>query len=158
MTWRLCGLPFSTSVTRSLRSALRSTNTVVGSGLDAPCKKIYFLFSIEEIFLPPATKLGQGYISTGVCHTVNREGGSGPGGDVCSWGGLVRGGGLLGGGGLVPGGLLGGCLVETPPGRPLLRAVRILLECILVSSRIQHWSFSNEKQRKECNITQIPCC
>ena len=27
----------------------------------------------------------------------------------------------------------GGCLVETPPGRPLLRAVRILPECILVS-------------------------
>ena len=26
---------------------------------------------------------------------------------------------------------LGGCLVETPPGRLLLRAVRILLECIL---------------------------
>ena len=35
-THTLCGLPFSTSVTRSLRSARRSTNTVVGSGLDAP--------------------------------------------------------------------------------------------------------------------------
>ena len=29
--------------------------------------------------LPPATKLGQGYIFTGVCHSVNRGG-------VCSWG------------------------------------------------------------------------
>ena len=28
----------------------------------------------------------------------------------------------------------GGCLVETPPGRLLLRAVRILLECILVTN------------------------
>ena len=44
------------------------------------------------------------------------------------WGGLLR-----EGGGSAPG---GGCLVETPLGRPLLRAVRILLECILVDSLI----------------------
>ena len=25
-----------------------------------------------ELFLPPATKLGQGYVFTGVCHSVNR--------------------------------------------------------------------------------------
>ena len=30
------------------------------------------------IFLPPATKLGQGYIFTGVCHSVNRGGGGVP--------------------------------------------------------------------------------
>ena len=73
-------------------------------------------------FLPPATKLGQGYIFTGVCHSVNRgecllRGGAGPEG--------VSG----------PGGLPAprGGLVETPPsGWPLLRAVRILLECLLV--------------------------
>ena len=150
MTWRLCGLPFSTSVTRSLRSALRSTNTVVGSGLDAPCKKINFLFSTEGIFLPPATKLGQGYIFTGVCHSVNRGG-------VWSWGGCLLPGGLFWGGS-GPGGSARGVPGGDPPGRPLLWAVRILLECILVSSRIQHWSFSNEKQRKGCNTTQIPCC
>ena len=56
-------------------------------------------------------------------------------GGVCawSWGGLLPGGCLLLGGRLLP----GGCLVEPPPpGRPLLRVVRILLECILVSEVI----------------------
>ena len=39
-------------------------------------------------------------------------------------------------GGSTPGGLFQGCLVETPPpGRLLLWAVRILLECILVSNK-----------------------
>ena len=51
-------------------------------------------------FLPLATKLGQGYIFTGVCHSVNGMGGvpapegggwaegmSGPGGVACSQGG-----------------------------------------------------------------------
>ena len=49
-------------------------------------------------------------------------------GEVCSGGGdcLVPVGSAPGGG--------GGCLVETSPGRPLLRAVRILLECILVQN------------------------
>ena len=31
------------------------------------------LFSIRA-FLPPATKLGQGYVFTGVCHSVNKGG------------------------------------------------------------------------------------
>ena len=61
-----------------------------------------------------------------------------PGGGVGAW---SRGGGclILGGawswGVPGPGGVAlsrGGCLVETPHGRLLLRAVRILLECILV--------------------------
>ena len=48
----------------------------------------------------------------------------GPGGSVCSRGGLPGPGGCL---------LWGeGCLVETPPDGLLLQAVRILLECILV--------------------------
>ena len=59
-------------------------------------------------FLPPAMKLGQGYIFTGVCDSVQR-------------GRLLPEGGLLWG---VPGG--------NPPGWLLLSAVRILLECILV--------------------------
>ena len=66
---------------------------------------------LTPVLLPPATKLGQGYIFTGVCHSVNRR--------VSARGG-------------------GGCLVETPPGRPLLRAVRILLECILV------WNYESD--------------
>ena len=36
MRERECGLPLSTRVTRSCRSARRSTNTVVGSGEEAP--------------------------------------------------------------------------------------------------------------------------
>ena len=50
-------------------------------------------------------------------------------GDVCSRGLSGPGGCLVLGGYLVP----GGCPVETPSGWLLLRAVRILLECILVS-------------------------
>ena len=53
------------------------------------------------MFLPAATKLGQGYVFTGVCHSVNRGGGVYPSmhcrwypsmpcsrspGGVCSWG------------------------------------------------------------------------
>ena len=69
----------------------------------------------SAVFLPPATKLGQGYIFTGVCDSVHR-------GRVC----LIPGGGAWSGGSapVGPGG--------DPPGRLLLRAVRILLECILL--------------------------
>ena len=47
-------------------------------------------------FLPPATKLGQGYVFTHVCDSVYRGGGllpggvPGPGGGVCSQGGEVE--------------------------------------------------------------------
>ena len=70
------------------------------------------------LFLPPATKLGQGYIFTGICHSVNKEGASSRGVGGCF---------LLGGVCFLPGGSGG-----DPPGRLLLRAVRILLECILL--------------------------
>ena len=72
------------------------------------------------------------------------EGGGMPGpGGVCSWGVPGPGGGLLLGGAWSWGGLLRGCvpgpggwcLVETPPPRLLLLAVRILLECILVKGK-----------------------
>ena len=100
----------------------------------------------EMIFLqgslPPATKLGQGYIFTGVYDSVHRGGVCSRGSVVCSGGGVsAPGGSALGGGCL----LLGGCLVlgglcvpgeDPPPGRPLLRAVRILLECNLVLEKI----------------------
>ena len=72
--------------------------------------------------LPPATKLGQGYIFTGVCGSVHR-GGSWSWGGAWSWGGCMVPGG---------GGWCGWLHSGDPPGRLLLRAVRILLECILV--------------------------
>ena len=57
------------------------------------------------MFLPPATKLGQGNVFTGVCDSVNR-GGLLLGGACSKWGGAWSGGVLLrgGGGGLLPGG------------------------------------------------------
>ena len=79
------------------------------------------------ICLPPATKLGQNNIFTGVCDSVN--GGRG----VCSRGVSAPEGCLLGGcllRGCVPGG--DPPTPTAPPGWLLLRAVRILLECILV--------------------------
>jgi len=39
---RLFGEPFSTKVTRSFLRALRSTYTVDGSGLEAPCNKTHY--------------------------------------------------------------------------------------------------------------------
>ena len=86
-------------------------------------------------------KLGQDYIFTGICDSVHRGvAGAGEGGTWSQRGCLV-----LGGAwswrvpgprwGLVPG---GACLVRgvpggDPPGQLLLRALRIVLECILVS-------------------------
>ena len=49
-----------------------------------------------------------------------------------------------GGGGACSGGsALRGCLVETPPGQLLLRAVRILLECILVKTEFNATILNN---------------
>ena len=89
--------------------------------------------------LPPATKLRQGYIFTGMCDSVHRGGGAWSGG---AWPGgcMVPGGGCAWSRGM-PG--LGECLVlgggawsggpgETPPRWLLLWVVRILLEFILV--------------------------
>ena len=66
------------------------------------------------------------------------------------WGCLLLGGGVCSRGVSAPGGG-GGCLVETPPGRPLLRAVRILLECILVL-RYVHRCYLN------CLIKSMATC
>ena len=82
--------------------------------------------------LPPANEVWGKVICLQVC-VCPRGGGSGPGrvpgpgrglGGAWSWGCLVRGEGGLVWEGAVPGG--------NPPKRLLLRAVRILLECILV--------------------------
>ena len=80
------------------------------------------------------------FLHVSVSHSVHRgcrsQGvpGSGgclaPGGEGSAWsGGGVPGNGR---GCLVPGGVPGRVCVETPPWRLLLRAVRILLECILI--------------------------
>ena len=66
------------------------------------------MLGIFLIFTTRKRSLGQGNMFTGVC--LSTGGVSGPGGGAWS----------------------PGCLVETPPQRLLLRAVRILLECILV--------------------------
>ena len=85
----------------------------------------------------PQRSLGQGYIFTGVCDSVNGGryvsfrggcflwwwGASSGGGGCASWGGVC----------FLPGALLRGGPGGNPPGRLLLRAVRILLECILVN-------------------------
>ena len=73
---------------------------------------------IRDLITARKRSLGQGSVFIGVCDSVNRGG-------VCSRGCLL------------PGGKSRGCLLRgvpggDPPGRPLLRAVRILLECILV--------------------------
>ena len=76
----------------------------------------------------PQTKLGQGNIFRSVCQDFCPQGD--PRGAACSGGCLILGGCLLPGGGcLLPN---GGAWWRPPPRRPLLRAVRILLECILV--------------------------
>ena len=67
-------------------------------------------------FLPPATKLGQGYVLTRVCDSVHRGGSRGVYVPQGEWS-LSR----------------GVSVMETPPyGNK--RAVRILLECILVET------------------------
>ena len=67
--------------------------------------------AVKAVVTARKQSLGQGNIFISVCQ------------EFCPWGR----------GGLVPGGSAPGGLVETPPGRLLLLAVRILLECILVS-------------------------
>ena len=85
-------------------------------------------FKILKLYLPPATKLGQGCIFTGVCDSVHR-------GECypsmhCRWYPSLP---CMGGGSALgrvsaPGGVAW----WRPPGWLLLRAVLILLECILV--------------------------
>ena len=78
---------------------------------------LWTVFKVH-VLLPPGTKLGQSYIFTGVCHSVNRGRGPGPGEDVWSKGGSGPGGGVWSGGvsavrGVWSGGVsgLGGCLL-----------------------------------------------
>ena len=105
---------------------------------------------ITVAYLPPATKLGQGYVFTRVCDSVHRGvSRPTPMGEVegSDQGGLqthTQGGGWgvwLGEGGL-PHCMLG-YTPTPPPGWLLLWAVRILLECILVLNWIQKESVTS---------------
>ena len=79
----------------------------------------------HQQYLPPATKLGQGYIFTGICDSV--QGGA----CVVAWGACMVAGGMCGCRGAC---MVAGGHVWLPGGRDMVneRAVRILLECILV--------------------------
>ena len=103
-----------------------------------------------RMFLPPATKLGQGYIFTRVCDSVYEGGGACMTGghvwrEACMAGGCVWLGGVWQGGAWQGGACMAGGMHDThiphthPPGQVIRlwhtvneRAVRILLECILV--------------------------
>ena len=88
-----------------------------------PVKENRIIFFIKSL-LPPATKLGQGYMFTGVCHSVNRGWGAwswgvsgpgglpGPGGGAWSQGGAWSWGGVCSQGCLLWGGL---CAWWRPP-------------------------------------------
>ena len=110
------------------------------------------IIQIFSDLLPPANEVCEGYAFTRVCQSFCSRGGGVPGvpgGGICSQGGAWSwGGGLLPVGCLVPGGAYSwgvsargggtsaprwGCLVPggVCSGGLLLRAVRILLECIL---------------------------
>ena len=110
---------------------------------------------MEDIFTARKRSLGQGNIFIGVCQEFCSRGGgvSGAGGvsdgplGGSSRGGVCSGGCLVpegicsrGGGGWVPGG--------DPPGRPLLQAVRILLEYILVMLLVLHGLLQTHPQEK----------
>ena len=91
-------------------------------------KKEAVCLKSRVVYYRPQTKLWEGNVFTGVCDSVHRGmpcpgGGAWSEGSAWSWGVPTP-----GGCGLV----LGGCLEETPPRQLLLRAVHILLECILV--------------------------
>ena len=132
----------------------------------------------QVLLLPPATKLGQGYIFTGICHSVNRgvpgpRGVSVPGwwlvpGGSAPWGCLVPGGLLWGdawswgvcswgvpgpGGCLFPGGGLPGG--DLSPTQPLLWVVCILLECILVKSMVLFACSGGSKGANSFNFMQF---
>ena len=129
--------------------------------------------------LPPANEVCEGYDFTPVCHSVHRGClGPGPGGRLVGPVGGVytqtRGGGWGSGGGMsrhAPwwgdvqaqaqgvqaqpwGGVSQHALRQTPPSRQLLlRAVRILLECIVVHCAIKSWELITRSSSKNINLT-----
>ena len=84
------------------------------------CGSLNFNENYDQYYflLPPATKLGQGYIFTGVCDSVNGGGGVCSGGFLLPGGCLLRGGGVRSGGVSAPGGVSvrGGVPGGDPPG------------------------------------------
>ena len=83
------------------------------------------LLGLDKYFLPPVTKLWQGNVFTPVCQSFCSQGGMHARG-ACMVGACIA------GGHVCPGGHVwqGSCAWQER--RPLQRAVRILLECILV--------------------------
>ena len=111
--------------------------------------------------LSPATKLWQGNIFTGICHSVHMGGMHGKGACIGMWhGGHAWWGGVHG---------RGACVVEGMHGRGAMHgrwcvwqgegagetpiAVRILLECILV--RILFWFQWNVNSESSLSITEL---
>ena len=98
-------------------------------------------FSFRGLFLPPANVVCEGYVFTGVCLST-RGGGSPSGGFSIKGGFSIWGGSPSGGspsGGSPSGGVLhiGGVLHPGGLLNPVnVRAVRILLECILVCFKV----------------------
>ena len=93
----------------------------------------------QNFLLPPANVVCEGYVFTGVCLSrgcLVRG--------VWSRGCLLKGWGCLVGRCLLLGGylVLEGCRVQTPPGWLLLRAVHILLECILFFAILSYFEIS----------------
>ena len=83
-TTRLDSKPSSTR-TLSLICWVRTTPTLVILNSASTFTTAYFISILHfNVLLPPATKLGQGYIFTGVCDSVNRGGGA------SSWGCLLQ--------------------------------------------------------------------
>ena len=97
-------------------------------------------FPDSPVFLPPETKLRQGNILTGIRHSVHGGGVHGRGGHVWQggawWGGHAWQGGCAWHSGVCGGGVWcgGHAWLER---WPLQRAIRILLECILVVKFVQ---------------------
>ena len=84
--------------------------------------------------LPPATKLGQGNIFRSVCQEFCPQGGAWQGG-MRGRGGIHRGRAWCMHGGCMAGGMAGGCAWQILRDTVNERTVRILLECILVTSK-----------------------
>ena len=107
----------------------------------------------------PQMKLQEGNIFTGVCDSVHRVGVWSRGGGAWSWGRVHGRGGAWSWGGSGPSGVPGGVPGGDPPRWLLLRAVCILLECILVQDCLFYEHYCRMMNvTDETNVTvTLPC-